>query len=225
MSCVKSEGSQCRETPCIMVQREQRAGVRSGPACVWKSEVLTVPYSCTSKASTRRRQCRAAKTQKSIRALLHTKHKLMIGWEAFLGFVTLSAFVCKLRPSLASIPAAVQRPPAYRRCRANTAAHPWRGWAGKLHHHHAVGGTPQLGPGMHWHDSSVSTLRGRAVSEQLDIAAPRCTGWYRSQKSRRLFSEFSAYIIPILGFLGLILYLFVVNNGYLFEKKHYHYLF
>lgn len=116
MSCVKSEGSQCRETPCIMVQREQRAGVRSGPAFVWKSEVLTVPYSCTSKASTRRRQCRAAKTQKSIRALLHTKHKLMIGWEAFLGFVTLSAFVCKLRPSLASTPAAVQRPPAYRRC-------------------------------------------------------------------------------------------------------------
>lgn len=40
----------------------------------------------------------------------------MISWEAFLVFVTLSAFVCKLRPSLVSTPAAVQRPPAYRRC-------------------------------------------------------------------------------------------------------------
>lgn len=159
-----------------------------------------------------------------MRALLPIKHKLIISWESFLVSVTLSEFTCKLRRSLLSTPALVQRPPLAQMW-ANSAAHLWKGWAGKLHHCHAVAGADQLGPGMHWHDYCVSTYRGRKFSDKLDIAASRCTGWYWSQKSLRLYCEFSGYIILILGFLWFVLYLVVVINDYLFERKHYSYLF
>ena len=93
--------------------REQGYALYTLTMC--KSEVFTLPQSCTSTASTQRGQCQAANTHKGIRALLHIKHNLIVSWESFLVSV-MSAFTCKLRTSFLTTLATVQRPPIYRCC-------------------------------------------------------------------------------------------------------------